>query len=109
MPKIKKTIAIIGAGASGLAAAISAAKNNSAHNYKIQIFEKASAPGKPILKTGNGRCNFSNHYAELPNAINYHNHKFVEKVQNTASFMCESKKSLENNAVLEFFQECGLV
>lgn len=53
----KKDIAIIGGGASGLAAAI-AIKKYSDHN--VTILEKQSRVGKKILSTGNGRCNLTN-------------------------------------------------
>lgn len=60
-------IAIIGGGASGLAAAISASKANP--GSRIVILERLSRVGKKILATGNGRCNFSNTNI---NTTNYH-------------------------------------
>lgn len=56
------TTIIIGAGASGLAAAI--ALKQSAPDEKIIILERLSVPGKKILATGNGRCNLTNTHAE---------------------------------------------
>ena len=50
-------IAIIGAGASGLAAAVAAAKNFCGN---VTLIEKLPRVGKKILSTGNGRCNLSN-------------------------------------------------
>lgn len=49
-------IIIIGGGASGLTAAISAARAG-AHPVLLEAGEK---PGKKILATGNGRCNYTN-------------------------------------------------
>ena len=49
-------IAIIGGGASGLAAAIAAARFGAA----VAILEKLPRVGKKILATGNGRCNLGN-------------------------------------------------
>ena len=49
-------IAIIGGGASGLAAAIAAARAGA----RTLIIERNVACGLPILATGNGRCNLSN-------------------------------------------------
>lgn len=49
-------IAIIGAGASGIMAAITAAKAGS----KVLLLEKNDQIGRKILSTGNGRCNFTN-------------------------------------------------
>lgn len=67
-------IIIIGGGASGLMAAITAGRilkekasrdPQSFENPKIppiQILERMDRPGKKILATGNGHCNFSNAY-----------------------------------------------
>ncbi|MDD3226654.1 MAG: NAD(P)/FAD-dependent oxidoreductase [Tissierellia bacterium] len=49
-------IAVIGGGASGLTAAIAAAKNDA----EVTIYEKMNRVGKKILATGNGRCNYTN-------------------------------------------------
>ena len=49
-------ILIIGAGAAGLACAVSAAQNGAGH---ICLLERLSRPGKKLLVTGNGRCNLS--------------------------------------------------
>ena len=53
-----KKIAIIGGGASGLAAAIAAARSNP--KVQITIYEQKDSVGKKILATGNGRCNLTN-------------------------------------------------
>lgn len=50
-------IAVIGAGASGMAAAIEASAVSS---NRITIYEKQSRVGKKLSATGNGRCNLSN-------------------------------------------------
>lgn len=50
-------IAVIGAGASGLAAAIGAKTENP--ELSVIVFEKLDRVGKKILSTGNGRCNLS--------------------------------------------------
>lgn len=51
-------IVIIGGGASGMTAAIAAARQQPGE--KIRILEQKDLPGKKILSTGNGRCNFTN-------------------------------------------------
>lgn len=53
---MKKRIAIIGGGASGLMAAITAAKKGA----EVTIYEAKERLGKKILATGNGKCNFTN-------------------------------------------------
>ncbi len=52
-------IAIIGGGASGLAAAIEA-KQYGGNDCHVIIIEKNARLGKKILATGNGRCNLGN-------------------------------------------------
>lgn len=47
---------VIGAGASGMMAAITAARANK----RVCIIEKLDKAGKKILATGNGKCNFTN-------------------------------------------------
>jgi hypothetical protein len=53
---LSKECAIIGAGASGLVAAIEAARKGA----KVTVFEKNSKCGRKLLATGNGRCNITN-------------------------------------------------
>ncbi len=53
-----KKLAIIGAGAAGLCAAIEATRINP--DIQIVIFERMPKAAKKILATGNGRCNFTN-------------------------------------------------
>ena len=51
-------IAIIGAGAAGIIAAITAKRLNK--NLNIDLFDANKGIGKKILASGNGRCNISN-------------------------------------------------
>lgn len=55
-------VIIIGAGASGMAAAISVGAK--APEAEVLLLEKMNAPGKKIRASGNGRCNLSNSAAE---------------------------------------------
>lgn len=59
-----KDVVIIGGGAAGLTAAISAARSGSA----VAVLEHMDRVGKKILSTGNGKCNLSN---ELQGGQNY--------------------------------------
>jgi predicted Rossmann fold flavoprotein len=49
-------VAVIGAGAAGLAAAISAGRRGAS----VAVLERLSRPGKKLLATGGGRCNLLN-------------------------------------------------
>lgn len=50
-----KRIAVIGAGAAGMMAAIAASGT-----AEVSLFEKNEFPGRKLLQTGNGKCNFTN-------------------------------------------------
>ncbi|MBN2678246.1 MAG: aminoacetone oxidase family FAD-binding enzyme [Anaerolineaceae bacterium] len=50
------TIAVIGAGASGMAAALQAAW----HGAAVTLFERNASVGRKLLVTGSGRCNITN-------------------------------------------------
>ena len=53
-------IGIIGAGASGMAAALAAAENPA---VEVLVLERQSRVGRKLLATGNGRCNLTNLHA----------------------------------------------
>lgn len=55
-----KKVVIIGGGASGMMAAIQAARTGAA----VTLLEHNEKPGKKILATGNGRCNLTNFVQE---------------------------------------------
>lgn len=53
-------IGIIGAGASGMAAALAAAENP---EVEVLVLERQNRVGRKLLATGNGRCNLTNLHA----------------------------------------------
>lgn len=55
------TVGIIGAGASGMAAALAAAEYS---NVKVVLMERQTRVGRKLQATGNGRCNLSNIHAQ---------------------------------------------
>ena len=59
-------IGIIGAGASGMAAALAAAENE---NVQVILMERQGRVGRKLAATGNGRCNLTNLHA---NQQGYH-------------------------------------
>ncbi len=64
-------VIIIGAGAAGLMCAIEAGKRG----RKVLMIEKTNQPGKKILMSGGGRCNFTNLYTS-PEQFISHNPQF---------------------------------
>lgn len=70
-------IAVIGAGPSGMAAAITAARNGAS----VAVLEAQSRVGRKLLSTGNGRCNITN--ADISSAhYRSHDQFFVEDILN---------------------------
>lgn len=72
--KIKPMI-IVGAGAAGLCAAITAARSGT----NVTLLEQNSKIGKKILVSGNGKCNITN-TAISPARFHSQNSDFIEKV-----------------------------
>lgn len=87
-------IAIIGGGASGLAAAIAASRAPGCH---IHIFERQNRVGRKLLATGNGRCNLSN--ANVTPA-NYYGAE--------PEFVIPSLTAFDFQNTMEFFHDLGL-
>ena len=62
---MKYDVVVIGAGASGMMAAIQAAKKGSEEGtggcIRVALLEVLARPGKKILATGNGKCNLTNY------------------------------------------------
>lgn len=52
----QQDVLVIGAGASGMMTAITAARRG----LSVTVLEHMDKPGKKILATGNGKCNFTN-------------------------------------------------
>jgi len=61
----KFDVIIIGAGASGLMCAMTAAQRG----RKVLVLERSNKMGKKILMSGGGRCNFTNYSIEAENYI----------------------------------------
>jgi len=87
-------IAIIGGGASGMMAAITAARSGA----NVTLFEANDRIGKKILVTGNGRCNLSNAN------INSSYYKSDDKAFIDSCISCFSTKE-----TIVFFQSIGVL
>lgn len=120
------TVAIVGGGAAGLAAAVAAggALRGSGAG-RIVLCEASDRVGRSILATGNGRCNFSNAQLTGETLVDaealelfYHNADFVAQAfaaleglspftRDVSEQACSPSERM--NAVLRFFGEHGLV
>lgn len=89
------TVLIIGGGAAGLMAGISAAENG----CKVTIFEKMRMPGKKMLITGKGRCNITN-ICELQ--------ELIANIPGNGRFLNSALRRFSNSDVIEFFNNHGL-
>lgn len=70
-PLTEKTdVIILGAGASGLMCAIEAGKRH----RKVLVIDHAKKPGRKILMSGGGRCNFTNYHIYADNYISHNPH-----------------------------------
>ena len=87
-------VGIIGAGASGMAAALAAAENP---NVQVVLMERQSRVGRKLLATGNGRCNLSNVHALEKG---YHGED--------PSFCTYALESFSPDAALAWFRKLGL-
>ncbi|SPE21365.1 conserved hypothetical protein [Candidatus Sulfotelmatomonas gaucii] len=63
-------VLILGAGAAGLMAAIEAGRRG----RRVAVLERAERPGKKILISGGGRCNFTNLHTRAENFISANPH-----------------------------------
>ncbi len=70
MSKQQADVIIIGAGAAGLMCAFTAAQRG----RRVLVLDHANKPGKKILMSGGGRCNFTNMYCEPANFLSANPH-----------------------------------
>ena len=90
-----QTIMIIGAGASGMMAALTAAEMP---GRRVVLLERQQRAGRKLLATGNGRCNLTNTGATIEN---YHG---AER-----DFAAPALAAFPPAAALDFFHGLGLV
>ena len=87
-------IGIIGAGASGMAAALAAARNPEA---QIILFERQARVGRKLQATGNGRCNLTNLHASEGGYYG-----------ETPEFAKPALQALSPEKTIAWFQDLGL-
>ena len=90
-----KTVAVIGGGASGMLAALTAAEDKT---QRVLLLERQQRLGRKLLATGNGRCNLTNTGAS---PANYHGED--------AAFARPALEAFPPAAALAFFRGLGLL
>ena len=92
----KTDILIIGAGAAGLMAAYGA---GSTADCKVTVLEKMPRPGRKIMITGKGRCNFTNLKAW---------NEFAQHIHPKPNFLKPSFYNLSSEKMIDFLTEQGM-
>lgn len=87
------SILVIGGGAAGMAAAITASREGA----DVILIDKEARIGRKLLATGNGRCNYTNEFAE-----SHHWHG------QTASFAKGALQRYDSSRIVSFFEELGI-
>jgi len=86
---------IIGAGAAGMMAAITAAENG----HSVTVLEKNEKPGKKLFITGKGRCNLANDCDQ---------DTFFASVKRNPRFLYSAYDRFNAQDSLQFFRKLGL-
>ena len=86
---------VVGAGAAGMMAAITAARQDK----RVLLLEKLPKIGAKLKATGGGRCNLTN---TLPNDA------FMERFGRHGRFMVTALERFDHNALTAFFRELGV-
>ena len=86
---------IIGSGAAGMMAAISAARAGK----NVLLLEKLSKIGAKLKATGGGRCNLTN---------TLDNETFMSHFGRDGRFMTPALEALDHTALIDFFKEIGV-
>ncbi len=91
---MRKRIGVIGGGAAGIMAAITAARAGA----EVTLYERNERVGKKLLSTGNGKCNFSN--TDMSPCF-----YFSRDMDRALSVL----ERFDNKAALRFFHEAGML
>lgn len=90
-----KSIIVVGAGASGCMAAITAAKRN----ISVTLFDRNPKIGRKLLITGKGRCNLTN---------NCDRDTLISSVPVNSRFLYSAFAAFSPQDTMEFFESCGV-
>ena len=90
-----RRVAVIGAGAAGMMAAVTAAEAGAA----VTLFERNDRVGKKLRITGKGRCNVTN---------NCDNNEFLTNVPTNPRFLYASLSRFSTADTMAFFEDAGV-
>ena len=101
-----KRVLIIGAGASGLMAALSAAR----HGASVTVLEHMQEPGKKLLITGSGKCNFTNMLLkrEAEGDSQAFRSEVIKHYHGDPDFAASAIAAFDAEAAIELFRELGI-
>ena len=89
------SVIVIGGGAAGMMAAVSAARNGA----DVLLFEKNDRLGKKLRITGKGRCNVTNDCDK---------NEFLSNVASNSKFLFAALSRFSTADTKDFFEECGV-
>lgn len=94
-----KKIVIVGGGAAGLMAAVSAAKELGNKPYSITVVEKNSRPARKVMITGKGRCNVTN---------NCDMNALIANTPKNGKFLYSAFNNFNSQDTIQFFETQGV-
>ena len=89
-----KKVVVIGAGAAGMMAAITAAQSGAS----VTLIEKNEKTGKKIFITGKGRCNVTN---------GCERDEFFDNIVTNSKFLYSAYAAFDNRSMMELLKEAG--
>ena len=89
-----KKVVVIGAGAAGMMAAITAAQSGAS----VTLIEKNEKTGKKIFITGKGRCNVTN---------GCEHDEFFDNIVTNSKFLYSAYAAFDNRSMMELLKEAG--
>lgn len=87
-------VLVVGAGAAGMSAAISAA----ACGHRVRLYDKNEKIGKKLYITGKGRCNLTN-FSDMKNVM--------DNVVSNSKFLYSAFHSFTNEDIMRLIEEAG--
>ena len=88
-------VIVVGAGAAGMMAAGTAARNG----LRVLLIEKMEKSGRKVRITGKGRCNVTNARSA---------EEFAGQVRTNADFFAQAFAEFNNRAAIKFFERAGV-